>query len=275
MLWILDLANCLFLDYYFFFRDFSLALLIQSSSPAFWFCLTFSASRHLAETVTYYSQEGVFSCGNILIQTAHAQWHGGRGAEFGMNATCLFVGGLLAAITLVGGLAWRWRCLSWSWIWGGTFHLLSCCHCLIRGRSWSHVTRAEALKVRSKLALFPFKCVFSPLPTLLGPPTPELWSKWGLSELLACVSHRQRSRLSLVSCLCRHLQLCPSLCSDTAWVQVPFIPHSAHGPLPLQPYWEASSYDRWGLQRLPACLRRWAVVEQPPSEIWAPEELLD
>lgn len=105
MLWILDLANCLFLDYcWVFFRDFSLALLIQSSSPAFWFCLTFSASRHLGETVTYYSQEGVFLCGNILIQTAHAQCYWGRGAESDMNAkVCLFVRGLLAAITLLGG----------------------------------------------------------------------------------------------------------------------------------------------------------------------------
>lgn len=45
----------------------------------------------------------MFLCGNILIQTAHAQCYWGRGAESDMNAkVCLFVRGLLAAITLLG-----------------------------------------------------------------------------------------------------------------------------------------------------------------------------
>ena len=154
------------------------------------------------------------------------------------------------------GWAWRWRCLSWSWVQGGTFRLLSCCHRLNRGRSWSDITGAEALKVRPKLALFAFKCVFSSAHT----GTPQLQSAeasgaWASSWPVSAADRH----LSLVSCPCRQLRLCPSLCSAAAWVQVPFIPHGDHHPLPLQPYCEASSHDRRGPHRLPACLRSWAV----------------
>ena len=81
------------------------------------------------------------------------------------------------------GWAWRWRCLGWSWVWGGTFRLLSCCHRLNRGRSWSHVTGAEAPKVRPKLPLFAFKCVFSSLPTL-GPPNSRALKQVGPERAL-------------------------------------------------------------------------------------------
>ena len=45
-------VNCLFLFHYLFFQELSLALSVESSSSALSFCLTFSASMNLGETVT-------------------------------------------------------------------------------------------------------------------------------------------------------------------------------------------------------------------------------
>ena len=70
---ILYLVNCLFLFHYLFFQWFSIALTIENSSIAFSFCLTFSASVNLGETVIYCGLEWVFLCASVPMQTLCAQ----------------------------------------------------------------------------------------------------------------------------------------------------------------------------------------------------------
>ena len=111
----------------------------------------------------------------VLLGEGSWLWHECQGMSF-----CL---GAAGSHRLGRGWAWRWRCLGWSWVWGGIFRLLSCCHRLNRGRSWSHVTGAEAPKVRPKLPLFAFKCVFSSLPTL-GPPNSRALKQVGPERAL-------------------------------------------------------------------------------------------
>ena len=67
-------VNCLFLFWYLFSWGFSLAFSVESSSSAFSFCLTFSASMKLGEMVTYCGLEGVSLCGSVHIQSACTQW---------------------------------------------------------------------------------------------------------------------------------------------------------------------------------------------------------
>ena len=56
-----------------FFQGLSLALSTETKSFVFSFCLTFSVSMELGETVTYCSLEGMSLCGNKAIQSACAQ----------------------------------------------------------------------------------------------------------------------------------------------------------------------------------------------------------
>ena len=74
---------------------FSLALSIQSSSSAFSFFLTFSASINLGETVTYCGLKGVFLYESIPLQVG--------GLDM-MDTSHMFPQCVLAAITLVGGV---------------------------------------------------------------------------------------------------------------------------------------------------------------------------
>ena len=85
-----------------------------------------------------------------------------------------------------------------------------------------------SLKGQALAGSVPFKCVF------LSPCTGTLASEWGSGDpsgdhwgpcgLLAHVSHRQRSKLSLMCCLHRHPQLFPSLSSNAAYGASPLCP---------------------------------------------------
>ena len=65
-------VNCLSLFHY-FFQGFSLALSIESSSSAFSFYWTLSASMNLGETLTYCGLEQMFLYENVPILTMCAQ----------------------------------------------------------------------------------------------------------------------------------------------------------------------------------------------------------
>ena len=84
------------------FQGFSPALSIESSSFAFSFYLTFSVSTSLGETVTYFVLEAVSSVGASSCRPSALPFGGRSG--FDEDASHIFPQGVLAAITLVGGV---------------------------------------------------------------------------------------------------------------------------------------------------------------------------
>ena len=107
------LVNYLF--HYLFFQGFSLDLSIESSSSAISFCLTFSASMNLCETVTYCILVRVFLPRSIAMKIVCAQclwweswfWHGWK-----LHFSSGYAGGYHL------GMAWGWN--------GGTWDRVEC-----------------------------------------------------------------------------------------------------------------------------------------------------
>ena len=153
---------------------------------------------------------------------------------------------------------------------GRTSPLLSGHHCTVKGGVWSQVSRAEALRVGPKLVLFPLNVCFSLSlyqdPYLRGA---ECWSKRGPCRLLAHVSSRLRLDILPVQVL-----MAPFRCSLRC--KSPLSLRANHCPQPLLPlaFCGTAPQGRQGPCRLLAYIRGWAVVEQLPSEIWAPAEAL-
>ena len=77
-----------------FFQEFSHACSIESSSSAFSFCLTFSASVNLSETATYCGLECVSYVGASLYRPCVPSAFGGR-AGFDVDASHIFPQGVL------------------------------------------------------------------------------------------------------------------------------------------------------------------------------------
>ena len=60
-------------------------------------------STNLEETITYCSLEGVFLCGASLCRLCESNIFGAR-AIFGMDASLVFLQGVLAVVPLIGGV---------------------------------------------------------------------------------------------------------------------------------------------------------------------------
>ena len=86
----------------------------------------------------------------------------------------------------------------------------------IRGKVWSQVAGAEALSIWLELALFPLSVFFHLSPhQALHPSMEECWTQGGSWGLLATTSCTQKSWLSLMCYLCKHLQLFSLFHSNT------------------------------------------------------------
>ena len=159
----------------FVFLGFFSLVPIESSSSAFLFCLTFSVTVNLGETVTSCGLEGVFWCGSILIQTACAQ--------------CLhWESWIPSDIPSAGGGA-------------GAGCEADLCPCPVAGTLLGQdLIQVDGGKGRAQAGSVPCGCVFSPLPALEA--LPQSW------EVLTRVAPtwtlcRQRSELSACrSCTC-------------------------------------------------------------------------
>lgn len=149
----------------------------------------------------------------------------------------------MCPVALVGGLDLTWAqvpsFLSVCWqnqVWGRTSPLLSGHHHPIGCKVWSEIAGAEALRVGSKLILFPLS-VCSPSPTSIGTFAP----KWAVLEQEGpeWVSGAGRSvcwgvpgtsvkssRLLWIYLLHEHESWLPSLCSDAVLDPSSLIPNN-------------------------------------------------
>lgn len=143
-----------------FFQGLSLALSIETSFSTFSFCLTFSTSINLGETVTYCSPKVVSLGGSIIIQTACTQclwweswiWH---------DTGHVFTQDVLIAISLIVlemkelelemGVMWDSPSVQWPLPPYHGWGLILCCW------SRSHEVWAWAGSVPSKCMLPSFK----------------------------------------------------------------------------------------------------------------------
>ena len=95
----------------------------------------------------------------------------------------------------------------------------------IRGKVWSQVAGAEALSIWLELALFPLSVFFHLSPhQALRPSMEECWTQGGSWGLLATTSCTQKSWLSLMCYLHKHLQLFSlfhsNSCTQKSWMSL-------------------------------------------------------
>ena len=220
------------------------------------------------ETVTYCRLEWLFLCVDIAIQTVCAQclwweswiWH---------DTSHIFPQGVLAAITLVGGGAGDGGAKAGTGCEAG----LPLCSVAI--------TTLSGVGSDPKLALFPWSVCF-PLSQHQDTcsTAKECWNKRGSGSLSACVSHRQRAKISPVCCLCRCPQLFPWLCSEEDLGSVRckslLTLRAHHCPQPLlpMPCCGEASQGRLGLPGLSEYIRAETVVEGLLPEFWAASNAL-